>query len=145
MINKMKSISFYESKASCVEDSHFILYDPGIRGIKYCLFSLDCCGKWSRIYADHHILLSLMPFCFISYKVYDRLWDYVCLILFGVNACYLIVSDQQKYLKCMLCLICIEMWFKVCLKNNIHCKKMKEKSRPNEANETKCGSWSYLY
>lgn len=52
----------------------------------------------------------------ISYKVYDlsvELCVCVCVsFCLEVMLANLIVSDQQKYLMCMLCLICIEMWFR---------------------------------
>lgn len=125
---KMNSILSMKAKASCVQESHFILFWPRDTWYKILfLFSLYCCGKWSGVYADQHIVLSLMPFWFYYFlykkkSVWSSVGLFVCVILFGGNACYSIVSDQQKYLKCMLCLICIEMWFKVCLKNKIHCK-----------------------
>lgn len=66
--------------------------------------------------------------------------------LFGGNARCFIVSDQQKYIKCMLCLICIEMWFKVCLTTWISIVTRRRKKRTQALMKlTKCGLWSYLY
>lgn len=152
MINKNEFHSFYESKASCVEESHFILYDPEIRGIYiysiYIILFVLTQLLWKN---DPVYTLIITFFCLrclfllvLSFliKCMIFLWDYVCFILFEGNACYLIVSDQQKYLKCMLCLICTEMWFKVCLKNKICCKK---KKNTGLMKLTMCGLWSYLY
>ncbi len=125
MINKMNSILSMKVK-HLVWKNH----TSSSMILGYVVYNIVCSHSTAVANDPVYMLIItsfclLMPFCFIiSYKVYDLL--FVCFFLFGGNACYLIVSDQQKYLKCMLCLICIEMWFKVCLKNKLHCKKKKK-------------------
>lgn len=55
--------SFYESKASCVETSHFV-YSPGTQGIFFLafVFSQLLCIKYT-VYADFHVLSD----AFVSY------------------------------------------------------------------------------
>lgn len=69
-------------------------------------FCLQCLFVWFYIY-----------FYFIIHCVSG-------FVSFGGKACYVVASDQPKYHRCIFAiLICIKMWFEICLQNKIHCKK----------------------
>lgn len=113
LINSILSMKVKHLVCTNHTSSSMILGYVFYNTVCFCLIAGD-----PVLYADHSILLSPMPFvllfligCVLSCEtVFHSVWTW-CLLFW---LC-------RKYLKCMLCLICIEMWFKVCLKNKIHC------------------------
>lgn len=144
----MNFILSMKVKASCVEESHFILfmiqehvvYNNNNIVCSHCSTAVENDPVYVYIYIHIYLLIhftfshSSVFDAFLFYSFFYSVWSIcgaVCFVLFGGNARCFIVSDQQKYIKCMLCLICIEMWFKVCLKTRISIvRRRKEEPRP---------------